>query len=337
MNSGDYSGGDKEGPGIEVAFIDAPAPDAVMPFPIPGMDLNMFRNYWMRALAGDVDVPPAILMLVRQSRDGANNSKERSEQEWELLTQFAVAQRLREIDRLIDQYNQMADWHHEQAEKARAKMREAADKLTEIDEFVSGVDEVLREKEATGKFDREKAIELLKARGLVVDLNDDEKTLFTKLNNEQRKARAERSKWSQQYDDAKIDADYNDRMEREDREKARELVERRDAIRKHGYDAVEESRELTKVTDEYKPDVQRKAVEMEKAKSGNIDQTNEMRTRVQKRLDTSQANDEEVDFLASADDLTATFAAVSANTVSKTVEPTVIARDAPTPGPAPSV
>jgi len=305
MDGGDYTSRDKEGPGIEVAFINAPVPDAAMPFPIPGWDLNMFRNYWMRALSGDVDVPPAILMLVRQSRDDANKSKERSEQEWEeLFTQFAVAQRLREIDSLIDRYNQMADWHHEQAEKARAKMREAADKLTEIDEFVSGVDDILRAKEETGKFDREKAIALLRKRGVTVDEKEDDETLLNKIRKEKKLALDEKTNWSRQYDDSKADADYNDRMEQENRKKAQELVERREAIRKHGYDAADKERELTKVAEEYTIDVRHKADKIEEEKQeNNHEAANDAAAVGRTNSQSKDKKDKEADFLSSIDEL----------------------------------
>jgi hypothetical protein len=69
-------------------------------------------------------------------------------------------------------------------------------------------------------------------------------------------------------DESSADADYHDEQERENRRKAQELIERRDAIRSGGYDPEEEAHRLKQVTGEYKTDVQRKAAELEALKSG---------------------------------------------------------------------
>lgn len=189
-------------PEIETWPADARA-DASGRSPISSMDMQTFRNFLMRALCGDQDVPPSILTRVNEAaREHGSDAKKRDMEWWErYFWQQAIEEHLKAIDDLINRYNQMADWHHEQAEQARERMREAADKLNAIDEFVSGAEGIFKEKETTGKFDREKAIRLLKARGVNVDPNEDEGSLLLKLKEQEKKAREERSRWSKQYDE----------------------------------------------------------------------------------------------------------------------------------------
>lgn len=218
------------------------------------------------------------------------SQREKAEEFHAWMVRLAIQQQLREIDGLIDRYNQMADWHHEQAKKAREKMQAATDRLTAIGEFVDGVDEVLAEKERTGNFDREKAIRLLKSRGVEVDPNEDDEALLNRVRREKGKALDERLKWSTQYDDAKADDEYNTRMEKENREKAEELVKRRDDLRRQiengdlGEDAGKQR--LDQVTDEYKIDVQKKAAEIEGRRHG-LGQANETDAAARKSFDAS--------------------------------------------------
>src|SRR5690606_12650768 len=122
-------------------------------------------------------------------------------------------------------------WHREQAEAARARMTEAADRLVEIDEFLTGADEVFREKEGTGKLDRERAIELLRSRGVEVAPQEEDESLLAKLRKEEQKAQPEGARWSKRSEDANAARNNHEELERENRRKAEELVERRDAIR----------------------------------------------------------------------------------------------------------
>lgn len=279
--------------------------------PMAGMDLPTFRNFLMRALSGDETVPATFLVrLNRAVLQHGSESRRQGAEWWErVLWQQMVLERLREIDRLVERYNRMVDWHHGQAEKARARMQEATDRLGEIDAFVDGADEVLRNVERTGKLDRERAIELLRSRGIEVKGNEDEQTLIRKLMIDKQKATDEKRAWSTQYDRAKGEADYHDDMEEECKRKARELVEKRDAIRGGGHEPEEEERQLRQVSEEYKADIRIKAANIEKLR-GMSDHEKAMKSTSQQGWEQSrekQSGTQVSDFEALAGELTGKF------------------------------
>ena len=277
------------------------------------MDRLTFGNFLTRAMAGDDTVPATILNRINAALRGRGiDPKDAEAQRWrDFFWRQVLDQTHRAIDDLIGRYNEMADWHREQAELARGRMREAADKLAEIDKFVTGADDILNEKERTGKFDRAKAVAMLKQRGIAVGPDEDDQSILNKLTEERRKALEQRREWSRRYDQANEDATRHDDLERENRRKAKELMEKRDAIRSGGYGPEEEALRLRQVANEYKLDVQQRAVEMErerKAAESPADQA----PAVQKGIDDSQTQNEESDFLASVDDLTGKFAVAAA-------------------------
>jgi hypothetical protein len=313
----------------------APTPGEAEASPIPGLDMPAFRNLLMRALTGDETIPSAILTRVTDIlREQGSQAKQRDAGWWEdLFRRQLLRESLRAIDALISRYSEMADWHHGQAEEARARMTEAADKLTAIDEFISGADQALDDQR--GVFDREKAVRLLRSRGVSVDPKEDEEALRNRLLIEQKKAQDERRRWSGQYDEASADANYHDAQERENRKKAQELIERLDAIRKSGYGPQEEGRLLREVTEEYKPDVQRRAAQIERMQNGDAEQGSEIISVMQKGVDTSSVTSEEADFMAAADGLTSKFAAVAANVPQDKPAPLQVVRHGAPVGNAP--
>jgi hypothetical protein len=211
------------------------------------------------------------------SREANAQGKKKDQEWWEQWTWLqALDQQRRYIDELINRYNEMADWHHEQAEIARRNMREAGDKLAAIDDFLSGAKDVLERYERTGKVDREKAMELLRARGVAVDPTTNDARLALLLAKQQAAARRERAAWSKQYEQSKTEATTQEEMELECRKKAEELVQKRDDIRNHGYDAGEESLRLKQVTEEYERSVQDQAADIEKVKPKDL--SNELAT-----------------------------------------------------------
>ena len=256
---------------IEIAFVNAPADAPGDRSPIPGMRMQEFRNWLIRAIDGDPAVPASIRLAVAAgSREAEAQGKSKDQEWWELfMWQYALNERLREIDQLVNRYNELADWHHAQAELARGKMREAGDELAAIDEFLTGAKDVLGGRERTGKLDREKAIELLRTRGVAVDPYTNDGQLAILIVKQQAAARSEREAWSKQYEQSKTEATNEEEMERECRKKAEELVQKRDEIRNHGYDAREETLRLRQVTEEYQRDIQRKAVDIEISRSGD--------------------------------------------------------------------
>lgn len=338
MAGDDFNKGDEK-PATGIAPFHTPA-TRQEPSPIAGMDGRTFSNFLTRALAGDDSVPPAILGRMRAGlRRGGNDQEERDREWWQAyFWQEASKDRLRDIDDLIGRYNAMADWHHEQAELARGRMREAADKLAEIDQFMSESDEVVDKLDKTGKLDREAAIRMLKARGVDVDPNADDATLFAELQKQRDRADRERIEWRSRYEEANGDADYHDDQERENRKKAQELVERRDAIRNGGYNPKEEEQKLREVSDEYAADIRRKAFEMEKRKIEEGQAQREIVNESQTEIDASQVNDEEAGFFASAKDLTGDFGKAVANVAKTTDQIPPALRNLPAPtGPVSSV
>ncbi len=284
--------------------------DGAEPSPIAGMDLRTFESYLARALDGDEMVPPSIRVRVEAMRGEDPDSAKRSREWWtELFWHQALEEQNRAIEGLIADYLDMAARHHEQAELARGRMRDAADHLAAIDRFVSDTNEVLRDKENTGRVDRERAIALLKARGVNVDPNDDDETLVYKLRREKGLALDEIPQWTKEYDHAAEEADYNDRMEAENLRKAQELIDRRKAVREGGYTPDEELRMLRELTNEYKADVQMKAAALEHKVPNDKAQPDERGGYGQAaRVEVSgQAQSEVSDFEALTGGLTGTF------------------------------
>jgi hypothetical protein len=324
-------------PPIAGAPVTAHAADAFERSPIPNMDMPTFRNWLIRALSGDQDIPPSMLTRVNGAvHEHGSDARKRDMEWWEnVFWQLAIQENLRVIDGLINRYNEMADWHHEQAEKAREKMREATDKLEAINQFIAGVNEVL-DKKKDGKFDREKAIRLLKSRGVNVDPNEDDPTLKNRLAREQKIAQDEKPKWSRQYDNSKADADYHDTQEIEDRRKAEELIDRRDAIQQGGYGPGEKDRRLQQVTEEYKLDVQKKAAELEEQKNG-LEQKQALDTTSQQSFNgsqTKQTQTEASDFEALAGALKGKFDTSAGKVVKEDPRPQPTVLNAPAiPGP----
>ena len=313
-------GKDKEArtkPEIEVAFVDAsPAGEPEMS-PVPGMDLQTFRNYVTRALSGDESVPGSVLELVGGVRRGvgAAGAQPDGEGEWfhDFVWRQAIEESLKAINGLIDRYNEMADWDYAQSVKARERMGEAVDKLDEIDEFTSGADDVLKGYKDTGKIDRAKAIALLKQRGVTVDANEDDKSLLARLQKERELALSEKARWNKQYDDANADANFYDAQEKENRRKAEELARQRDAVIQSGASPEEQAQKLRALEDKASIDVTLKAAAMEPpAKSGQSAAQDEATKEAWSHSQDAQAGSEVSDFEALAGSLTSKFAASAA-------------------------
>jgi hypothetical protein len=275
--------------------------------PVPGMTMRDFNNYVVRALHGDTGVPPSILALIKHGDGYAAINGEEGDADWWLhfAWERLIEQRLSEIAALIDGYHQMADAHHALAEKARARMREAADRLAALDDFEEGVDLVLAEKERTGRFDREAASRLLKSRGVEISPDAPESELAAELVKLRKEAREERLEWTRRFDGARAEASFHDAEELENRRRARELIERRDAILNGGIPPEEQERALRGLA-EYALDVQRSAVKIEQQR-GSVG-ADELRAAVEQQVEASQTKNEEAEFMAGADSLLAKFA-----------------------------
>lgn len=298
--------------------------------PIAGMDRQSFRNYLIRAIDGDQSVPPAILTLVSATLHGkADGEKERREQHWweEFFWQRVLNDRLNRVQDLIDRCTQKADWHHDQAEQARGRMREATDKLQKIDEFVEGTNEALAEYKRTGTLDRERMRKLLKARGVDVDPNANDETLISLMRQEHQKTQQEKRYWSKQYETGSADAAEHDRQEREWRRQAEELKKQREAICSNINDPEEQARRLGALANNAEITSQRLMAEQEVAK-GHAGVAQDIRDSRIKNFEGSQGKNEEADFLAAAEDLTAHFAA-AANPVNSPAQPNSVARTLP--------
>jgi hypothetical protein len=299
---------------IEIAFVNSPFQGAPEPSPIDGMDMATFRNYLTRALEGDETVPASMLSVVQRGAPEGTDGKKKDQEFWERVFWLnAIEERLKEIDRLIDHYNEMADWSHEQAEQARGRMREAGDKLAAIDEFVTGVNDVLGERERTGKLDREKAVELLKTRDVVVGPNSDDASLLFLLKQQRQTAQAERGAWSKQYEQSGAEATVYEQMEKENRAKAEELARKRDEIKKAGYDPQEEAARLKQVGDEYKLDVQYKAADIENIKASPLNPSDPATADDFRTAHTNQTKDQASDFEALASGMLKKEFATAAN------------------------
>ena len=317
--------------GIREHFAEAALGSGDAPSPLPGMDGATYRNFLARALSGDESVPAAVLSRVRvtNGENGTENQKTARQSLQDFIWRRVIDQRLDEIDHLIAQYNAMADWHRDQAEAARGRMQGALDKMAEIGEFISGVNEILKEREGTGKLDREKAAQFLRTRGIDIDPDMDEAALVAALTAEKNKAIEEHGLWGNRFEDADTEAKRHGELERENRRKAEELVERRDTIRTGGYKAEEEALRLKRLEDEYIWDVRNKAnkIEEKKAEANVTEAGTSVAAPTTKTTEGSQDQNEEADFLASSNALTGTFNEVAANRSPETPEP-----DEPRPG-----
>ena len=224
----------------------------------------------------------------------------------------AIEESLKAINGLIDRYNEMADWHHAQAEKARERMGEALDKIHEIDEFTSGVDDLLKENEKTGKLNREKAIALLQKRGVTFDPNEDDEVLKYKLTQEKERARLERAEWNKQYADSNDDATFHDTQEKENGRKAEELARERDAAMQNGA-SPEAADKLRALEDKASLDVRLKAAAMEPpTKSGQSAAQDDVTKEAWNHSQDAQTGSEVSDFEALAGSLTSEFTASAA-------------------------
>jgi hypothetical protein len=301
--------------------------------PVVGLDWQTFRNFVVRALAGDESVPPAISARVNSAAHGGESKLEEKDRSWwqAFLWQQMIQESLRQIDGLIGKYNAMAEWHHEQAEKARARMQEAADKLEAIDEFIGDADDVFNTKGRTGKFDRDKAIKALKNRGVDVSANEDDESLLAKLTREKQKALRERTVWSEAYGSAEGDVKRHTDLEEENRRKAEELIQRRDAVKGGGYDPQEEARRLGEIAEEYEADVRRKAALIEKQRNEQSDAGPDLKETSIEAAKELQSQDEESEFLTSLARLTPQFAAAAANRAPTDPEPTPPTLERPKP------
>lgn len=312
----------------EIASANSPFSGEPEPSPIDGMDMATFRNYLIRALDGDETVPASILTVVQRGASDAAEAKKKDLEFWERVFWLnAIEERLREIDRLIDRYNEMADWSHRQAMLARDRMREAGDKLDAIDAFVNGANDVMREKEATGKFDREKAIELLKTRGVNIDPNASNANILALLLQQRESSKRERKRWSEQYEQSSADATVYEQMEKECKTKAEELIKKREEILGHGYSPDEEAQKLKELNKKYQTDVQKKAAEIESLKSP--DKTKDAQAAVKtsfQELQSKQDGSEADDFEALASGVLTKEFAAAASSQPPTLQP-------PTPPP----
>lgn len=302
---------------IQEQFARAAQNNGDHPSPLPGVDMLTYRNFVVRALSGDDSVPSSFMlntMATRSSKNPEQQERDRKAYQY-LLWKQQIDQHLEEIERLAARYREMADWHTVQAALARTRMNAAADKLEEIDTFVTGVNSLLEDKERTGKLDREKALELLRFRGVPVAEKSDDAMLVVELAKEKAKALDERAQWLQAHQDAEADTTYHEALEQENRRKAEELIERRDAIRKGGYDPEDESRLLQEVTEEYRRDVQRKALRLEEERDPTQDALSRSASQRQEAMDHSRAaqqTSEFSDFEALAASLSGDFNAAAA-------------------------
>jgi hypothetical protein len=192
----------------------------------------------------------------------------------------------------------------------------------------------MRIKESSGKFDREKAMRLLETRGVEAVRTKMTRPWRTSWRGRNSRLRKKSRKWSNQYDQSKEEAGYNDRMEREDREKARELIEKRDAIKKDGFDAEDTANRLRDVAETYDLDVRRKAAELKNLEAFGQDEANDIRAPALEAAKRSQSTNEEADFLASADSLRAMFKGASDKVVKNSAENSPESRRAPAMAPA---
>lgn len=78
--------------------------DGVEPSPIPGMDLQTFRNYLTQALSGDSDVPVAVLSFITAAQRGSAKTPEgRERQRWQdFFWHHAMQDSARRIQELIE-------------------------------------------------------------------------------------------------------------------------------------------------------------------------------------------------------------------------------------------
>lgn len=323
--------------GIREHFAEAALGSGEAPSPLPGMDGATYRNFLARALSGDESVPAAVLSRVRvtNGENGTENQKSARQSLQDFIWRRAIEQHLEEIDHLIAQYTAMADWHRDQAEAARGRMQEALDRIAEIGDFLTAADGILDKYERTGKLDRKETLEELRRRGVLVDPNCDDDQLLKILKDEMKRATEERAGLIQGFEKDEADAKRHENLERENRRKAEELVKRRDAIRTGGYDAEEETIRLQRLEEEYKPDVQQKALELERERDPTSDKVKHLEAERLQAMKNSQADQTHskvgsLEELASSLNPTDDFNTVAANNIGEQPDP-----DEPKPnGPA---
>ncbi len=326
--------------GIREQFAEAALDSKDAPSPLPGMDGATYGNFLVRALSGDESVPAAVLTRVRVTRgeDTPEDRKSSSQPLRDFLLRRVIEQQLEEIDRLIAHYNSMADWHRNQAVAARGRMQDTLDQLNEVGEFLTEANKLLEEYERTGKLDREKALEELRRRGIVADADWEDDQLLDLLTDGMKKAAEERDRLLDRLDQDELEAKRHEELERESRRKAQELVDHRDTIRARvqsgEINAQEASRQLGKINNEYKADIQIRADDIEQKRQQSdpgYETTKPVASIDAKVFAQSQTQDEEADYLASLSKLKATFTKAAAGEKVEEPEP-----DTPTPiGPAP--
>jgi DNA repair exonuclease SbcCD ATPase subunit len=286
------------------------------------MDWPTFRNFVLRAQAGDETVPASVAARVNAAvLAGERNPAERDRRWWlEFWLRQALQESVRKLDDLIDRYRQIADWHREEAEKARERMRQAADRLADADAFITDVDDIFNARARAGRLDRDKALKALRGRGINFHPDVDEGVLLAELARQKEAALVERRQSVSEFESANGDATRHEESERENRRKAEELIGKRDAIRNSGCDADEELRRLNQAAEEYEADVRLKADEIEKEKlsaPARSDGDEALRSTVK----STKTQDEEADFLASLNNLSSTFASSAANVVTRPNHP----------------
>lgn len=305
--------------------------DDLLPSPVANMDMRTYRMSIGLALSDpeDPNVSPAFIAWARGNVK-ATAAKKRQEDLHLFLLHLAIEEHLRRIEEQIAEYNKMASWYHDQATRSREKMGAAEKKLTAINDFIEGVDGVIGDKERTGKFDREKAIELLRSRGISVEENESDGSLETRLRLQKKAANAERPALSDEYEHYKTETEHNEEMERENIRKAKELSQKRDEIKSSGMDEATQEKQLDQLSDQASLDIKNRAAKIEEEK--NIAPPLDIKKSENKSLETVTNKDEEDAFLATAGNLTKKFSAATAK-ISDPIPPTMTPTTATPPRP----
>lgn len=279
--------------------------DDASPSPVANMDMRTYRTNIARALSNPEDpaISPPFVSWAKKGLDEKTDKQKKTEDFYNFIVRLAINDHLQKIDQLINQYSQMAAWHHEQARLAHETMQKSMDKIGTINDFLGGVNDILANKERSGVLDRPNAIKILKSRGIQIDDKISDEHLLAELKRQEKAAAAEQKKLSGEYDTAKTAGDYHDEMERENIQKAEELTRRRDAIRENMQDPAEEEKALKDLANEYSLDVHKKAAAIEARKNPDVDMDKQADTKFRQ----ATVKNEEEDFLSSAADLTKEF------------------------------
>ena len=125
--------------------------------PIPNMDLATFRNWLMRALSGDQDVPPAILTRVNEAlREHGSDATKRDREWWQnYFWQRVFEDQLRAIDRYIDGLNRMADELRQRIDENKAKVYENDRWIEDMERRHKGAAPALDYYKENGVFERD--------------------------------------------------------------------------------------------------------------------------------------------------------------------------------------